>query len=85
MKKNKNQISDIPSAVLLLLLSTVPIFILVFVEHDEFFILFLIEMGFLVILGLFTAVLTISALWVTDKIQEVIGKFVDSKNREDLK
>ena len=50
----------------LLSLSIIPILIMIFVEHNEFMVLFLMEIAFMVIIGLMFAIPTAILVWIFD-------------------
>lgn len=51
----------------LLSLSILPILIIIFIEHDEFMVLFLMEIAFMIIIGLMFAIPTAILVWIFDK------------------
>lgn len=51
----------------LLSLSILPILIMIFIEHDEFMVLFLMEIAFVVVIGLMFAIPTAILVWIFDK------------------
>ena len=51
----------------LLSLSILPILIMIFIEHDEFMVLFLMEIAFVAVIGLMFAIPTTILVWIFDK------------------
>ena len=51
----------------LLSLSILPILIMIFIQHDEFMVLFLMEIAFVVAIGLMFAIPTTILVWIFDK------------------
>lgn len=51
----------------LLSLSILPILIMIFIEHDEFMVLFLMEIAFVVVIGLMFAIPTTILVRIFDK------------------
>ena len=53
---------------IIIFLSILPILILIFIKHDEFLMLFLIELGFMIIIGLIYVLITVIAIYIAEKI-----------------
>lgn len=60
--------------IILLILSMLVPFYWVFVKHDEFFILLLIEIAFIAIIGLMYTALVLLAMWAVNAISRLINK-----------
>ena len=65
--------SEKGTTVILILAMLVP-FYLVFVEHDEAFILLLIEIAFIAIIGGIYVALVLLAMWIVNAISRLIGR-----------
>lgn len=68
-KKDK----DMDKAEVIVFLSVLPILILVFIEHDEFFMLFMLELSFIAIMGIICAVMAICLMYAV----KVVGCILD--------
>ena len=68
--------------IILTLALIAPLF-LIFVEHDEGFMLFLIEIGFLAIIGLMYVGIVLTALAVTNFIQKLLWRVKNGKKSGD--
>ena len=60
--------------IILLILSMLDPFYWVFIKHDEFFILLLIEIAFMAIIGLMYVALVFLAMWVVNILGRIINK-----------
>ena len=60
--------------IILLILSMLVPFYWVFIKHDEFFILLLIEIAFMAIIGLMYVALVFLAMWVVNILGRIINK-----------
>lgn len=60
--------------IILLILSMLVPFYWVFIKHDEFFILLLIEIAFIAIIGLMYVALVFLAMWVVNMLGRIINK-----------
>ena len=58
----------------IMLLSILPILILIFVKHDEFMVLFLVELAFIGVIGLMYAGAVITACVLWEIIERIIYK-----------
>lgn len=57
--------------------------ILVFIEHDEGFILFLIEIGFIAIIGLMYVGFVLTAIVITEFVKKIIWRIKNGKESGD--
>lgn len=64
--------SEKGTIIILILAMLVP-FYLVFVEHDEAFILLLIEIAFIAVIGLIYVALVLLAMWIVNAISRLIN------------
>ena len=70
-------------AIIIFILSMLVPFYLIFVEHDEAFILLLIEIAFLAVIGLMYVALVLLALWITNAISRLINIIWEKVKHED--
>ena len=56
-------------------ISVLPILFMIFVEHDELLVLFLIELGFMGVIGLMYVVAVIVTIAIVDLALKIIRRF----------
>lgn len=64
--------SEKGATIILILAMLVP-FYWVFIKHDEFFILLLIEIAFMAIIGLMYVALVFLAMWIVNAVSRLIN------------
>lgn len=69
--------------IILLILSMLVPFYWVFIKHDEFFILLLIEIAFMAIIGLMYVALVFLAMWIANAISRLLYALKERINGKD--
>ena len=59
---------------IIVFISVLPILFMIFVEHDELLVLFLIELGFMGVIGLMYVVTVIVAIAIVDLIGKILRR-----------
>ena len=59
---------------IIVFISVLPILFMIFVEHDELLVLFLIELGFMGVIGLMYVVAVIVAIAIVDLIGKILRR-----------
>ena len=69
--------------IIIFILSMLVPFYLVFVEHDEAFILLLIEIAFIAVIGLIYVALVFLAMWIVNAVSRLLYALKERINGKD--
>lgn len=75
-RKRKNRMDKLSRTEMIITLAMLCPLWLVFIEHDELFILFLLEISFMAVIGLMFFIMVWTALKISEWIQRILERWL---------